>query len=92
MIVYEAIAEGKVEKNKRRVERGGGIKIILNRFVPKTYYRAYRCLSGLVGFGRPIEFGLYRPGYFPERPGPLGTLATSYKKRGGSSTWVALQR
>ena len=60
MIAYEAIAEGKAKKKRKdeEFERGGGIKIPLNQSVPNTNYRAYRRLSGMVGFGRPIELGL----------------------------------
>jgi len=56
---------------------------------------AYRRLSGLIGFGRPAEFGLYRPRLLParpalapplayrpayQRPGPLGTLDRAHAK------------
>ena len=89
-IVYKAISEGKKVKIKpEEVERGGGIKIPLERSIHSANYRAYRRLSGLIGFRRPFEFGLYRPRLIPERPGlarptayrpayerpgPLGTL------------------
>ncbi|PUU79549.1 hypothetical protein B9Z19DRAFT_1064171 [Tuber borchii] len=74
------------------VESGGGIKIPLKRYVSSGNLHAYRRLSGLIGFRRPLKFGLYRPrpflerpslarptAYRPayERPGPLGTLAIS---------------
>ena len=66
------------------------VGISFKRSVFNANHRAYRRLSGLIGFRRPIEFGLYRPRLFSEwpalarpmayrpayqRPGPLGTLA-----------------
>ena len=65
------------------------VGIPFKRSVFNANHRAYRRLSGLIGFRRPIEFGLYRPRLFSEwpalarpmayrpayqRPGPLGTL------------------
>ena len=59
------------------------------RSVPNANLLAYRRLSGLIGFRRPLKFGLFRPSSFMERPclarpmayrpayerpGPLGTL------------------
>jgi len=60
---------------------GGGIP--LTQSVLNTNLQAYRRRSGLIGFRRPIEFGLYGPrlssgaaflGLAYHRPGPLGTL------------------
>ena len=80
------IVEGTDENNN---ETGGGIKIPLKRSVFNPNSLAYRCLSGLIGFRRPAEFGLYRPRLLLQRPalapptaywlayqrpGPLGTL------------------
>jgi len=74
---------------KDKLETGGGIKIPLRRSVFNPNSLAYRRLSGLIGFRRPAEFGLYRPRmllqrpalarptpYRPayQRPGPLETL------------------
>jgi len=53
---------------------GGGSETPLKRSVPDANHGAYRRLSGLIGFRRPLEFGLYRPRPLRERPGPLGTL------------------
>jgi len=39
--------------------------ISLKRSLPNVNHRAYRCLSGLVGFRRPLEFGLDRPRLSP---------------------------
>jgi len=70
-------------------EKDGGATIPLKRSVFNANHGAYRRLSGLIGFGRPAEFGLYRPRLLPARPalawpmayrpayrqpGPLGTL------------------
>ncbi|PUU72829.1 hypothetical protein B9Z19DRAFT_1069470 [Tuber borchii] len=71
------------------VESGGGIEMPLKRYVSSGNLQAYRRLSDLIGFRRPLKFGLYRlrpflerPGLAQpmayrlayERPGPLGTL------------------
>ena len=45
--------------------RGGGIMISLKGSLPNANHRAYRRLSALIGFRRPLRPGL---------PGPLGTL------------------
>jgi len=39
--------------------------ISLKRSLPNANHRAYRRLSGLVGFRRPLEFGLDRPRLSP---------------------------
>ncbi|KAG0635978.1 hypothetical protein HOY80DRAFT_1055700 [Tuber brumale] len=60
-----------------------------NWFLSQQFFNAkvpaYKCLPGLIGFRRLMEFGLYRPGLFSEwpalarptayqQPGPFGTL------------------
>jgi len=86
VINYEAIAEGKEEEIQGEKPARGG-RIPLGRSVLNANHRAYRRLSGLIGFRRPMELGLYRPRLFLEwlamayrlayqRPGPLGTLPT----------------
>jgi len=77
-------------------EKGGGAKIPLKRSVLNANHRAYRRLLGLIGFGRPAKFGLYRPRLLParpalawpmayrpayRRPGPLGTLGTCQSRQ-----------
>ena len=101
MFAYHSLCDS-LESNSRKIkpnnqikkdgerEKGGGAKILLKRSVLNANHGAYRRLSGLIGFGRPAEFGLYRPRLLParpalawpmayrpayRRPGPLGTLA-----------------
>ena len=72
------------------------VGIPFKRSVFNANHRAYRRLSGLIGFRRPIEFGLYRPRLFSEwpalarpmayrpayqGPGPLGTLTRWREKK-----------
>ena len=100
MFAYHSLCDS-LESNSRKIkpnnqikkdgerEKGGGAKILLKRSVLNANHGAYRRLSGLIGFGRPAEFGLYRPRLLParpalawpmayrpayRRPGPLGTL------------------
>jgi len=51
--------------------------ISLKRSLPNVNHRAYRRLSGLVGFRRPLEFGLDRPRLSPRAAclGPAYGLA-----------------
>jgi len=55
-------------------EKDGGARIPLKRSVLNANHRAYRRLSGLIGFGRPAEFGLYRPRLLPS----VACLALAY--------------
>ena len=66
-------------------EKGGGAKIPLKRSVLNANHRAYRRLSGPTGFGRPAEFGLYRPRLLPARPAlawPVGNTELSTRTIG----------
>jgi len=57
------------------LETGAGIKTDLKRSVLNANHHAYRRLSGLIGFGKPTEFGLYWFRLFSERPAlawPIG--------------------
>jgi len=101
MFAYHSLCDS-LKSNSRNIktneikdgerEKGGGPKIPLKRSVLNTNHGAYRRLSGLIGFGRPAEFGLYRPRLLParpalawpmayrpayRRPGPLGALVLS---------------
>jgi len=64
----------KIKSNSRKIktnqikdgerEKGRGAKIPLKRSVLNANHGAYRRLSGLIGFGRLVEFGLYGLVYF----------------------------
>ena len=60
-----------IKKDGER-EKGRGAKILLKRSVLNANHGPYRRLSGLIGFGRPAEFGLYRPRLLPTRPALAG--------------------
>jgi len=108
MFVYHSLCDS-LKSNSRKIktnqikdgkrEKGGGAKILvpLKRSVLNTNHGAYRRLSGLIGFGKPAEFGLYRPRLLParpalawpmayrpayRRPGPLGTLVMAARHSG----------
>ena len=109
MFAYHSLCDSlKSNSRKRKTneikdgerEKGGGAKIALKQSVLNANHGAYRRLSGLIGFGRPVEFGLYRPRLLPaqpalawpmayrpayQRPGPLGTLLRSTHDRANRS-------
>ena len=115
MFAYHPLCDS-LKSNSRKIkmnqikdgerQKGGGAKIPLKRSVLNANHGAYRGLSGLIGFGRSAEFGLYRPrlllarpalaqpmAYRPayRRPGPLGTLEVRWKvPKGGSSGETAI--
>jgi len=76
-------------KNGER-EKGGGAKIPLKRSVLNANHRAYRCLSSLIDFGRPTEFGLYRPRLLPARPALAWAMACrpGYRRPGRLRTLI----
>jgi len=89
MFAYHSLCDS-LKSNSRKIktnqikdgerEKGGGAKIPSKRSVLNANHGAYRRLSGLIGFGRPAEFGLYRPRHFQRSlpwPGPLGTLPSA---------------
>jgi len=77
MFAYHVLSDS-LKSNSRKIktnqikdgerEKGGGAKIPFKRSVLNANPGAYRRLSGLIGFGRPAEFGLYRPRLLPARP------------------------
>ena len=87
MFAYHSLCDS-LKSNSRKIktnqikdrerEKGGGAKMPLKRSVLNANYGAYRRLSGLIGFGRPAEFGLYWPRLLPARPAlawPVGNTA-----------------
>jgi len=77
MFAYHSLCDS-LKSNSRKIkmnwikdrepEKCGGAKIPLKRSVLNADHRAYRRLSGLIGFSRPAEFGLYQPRLLPVWP------------------------